>query len=60
MVIVAIVVRGTFMILGVKYAILLGLITGLFNIIPYIGIFTALVLSATVTFATSPEQITVI
>jgi predicted PurR-regulated permease PerM len=60
MVIVAAVVSVAFMILGVKYAILLGLITGLFNIIPYIGIFTALVLSAAVTFATSPEQITVI
>jgi predicted PurR-regulated permease PerM len=58
--IVAIVVSGAFMILGVKYAILLGLITGLFNIIPYIGIFTALILSAAATFATSPEQITVI
>lgn len=40
-------------ILGVKYAILLGLITGLFNIIPYIGILTALLLSALVTFATA-------
>lgn len=60
MAIVATVVSVAFMILGVKYAILLGLITGLFNIIPYIGIFTALVLSAAVTFATSPEQITVI
>jgi predicted PurR-regulated permease PerM len=40
-------------ILGVKYAILLGLITGLFNIIPYIGILTAMVLSALVTFATA-------
>jgi predicted PurR-regulated permease PerM len=40
-------------ILGVKYAILLGLITGLFNIIPYIGIFTALLLSTLVTFATA-------
>jgi putative permease len=38
---------------GVKYAILLGLITGLFNIIPYIGIFTALLLSVVVTFATA-------
>jgi predicted PurR-regulated permease PerM len=60
MAIVAIVVSVTFMVLEVKYAILLGLITGFFNIIPYIGIFTALVLSAAVTFATSPEQITVI
>jgi len=40
-------------ILGVKYAILLGLITGLFNIIPYIGILTAMILSALVTFATA-------
>ena len=39
--------------LGVKYAILLGLITGLFNIVPYIGIFTATALSALITFATA-------
>jgi predicted PurR-regulated permease PerM len=41
------------LILGVKYAILLGLITGLFNIIPYIGIFTAMLLSVIITFATA-------
>lgn len=40
-------------IIGVKYAILLGLLTGLFNIVPYIGIFTALLLSTLVTFATA-------
>jgi putative permease len=40
-------------ILGVKYAILLGLITGLFNVVPYIGIFTAALLSVLVTFATA-------
>jgi predicted PurR-regulated permease PerM len=39
--------------LGVKYALLLGLITGLFNIVPYIGILTAMILSALVTFATA-------
>jgi predicted PurR-regulated permease PerM len=60
MAIVAIVVSVAFMLLGVKYAILLGLITGLFNVIPYIGIFTALVLSSAVTLATSPEQGTVL
>ena len=60
MAIVATVVSAVFMLLGVKYAILLGLITGLFNIIPYIGIFTALVVSSAVTLATSPEQITVV
>jgi len=60
MAIVATVVSTTFMILGVKYAILLGLITGLFNVIPYIGIFSALVISSVVTFATAPSQSTVI
>ena len=51
--IVAGAVSVTFLILGVPYAILLGLITGLFNIIPYIGIFTALVISCIITFATA-------
>lgn len=32
-------------IIGVKYAILLGVITGLLNLIPYVGIFVACVLS---------------
>ena len=51
-----IVAAATFLalwILGVKYALLLGLITGLFNIVPYIGIITAMILSALVTFATA-------
>jgi putative permease len=39
--------------LGVKYAILLGLIAGIFNIIPYIGIFSALLISIIITFATA-------
>ncbi len=43
----------SFEILGIKYGILLGLITGLFNIIPYIGIFTALLLSTLITFGTA-------
>ncbi|MEO5998852.1 MAG: AI-2E family transporter [Chitinophagaceae bacterium] len=40
-----------FWLLDIKYAVLLGLITGLFNIIPYIGIFSALLLSTLITFA---------
>jgi len=60
MAIVATIVSVTFMFLGVKYAILLGLITGLFNIIPYIGIFSALIISSAVTFATSPSEGTVV
>jgi predicted PurR-regulated permease PerM len=49
-----------FSIMDVRYAILLGLITGLFNIIPYIGIFTALLISALVTLGTSPDSTKVI
>jgi len=58
MAIVSTAVSLVFLALGVKYAILLGLITGLFNIIPYIGIFSALVVSAAVTFATAPTPAT--
>jgi predicted PurR-regulated permease PerM len=39
------------LIMGVKYAVLLGLLTGLLNLIPYIGIFISLLLSVLVTFA---------
>ncbi|MDQ6812248.1 MAG: AI-2E family transporter [Bacteroidota bacterium] len=53
MAIVAAVCCIAFAIIGIKYAILLGLITGLFNIIPYIGIFTSLVLSTLITIGTA-------
>jgi putative permease len=52
MLIVAVVACIVFEVLGIQYAILLGIITGLFNIIPYIGIFSALLLSSLITFAT--------
>ena len=52
MAIVATVACTVFWIIGIKYAVLLGLIVGLFNIIPYLGIFTALLLSSLITFAT--------
>ncbi len=52
MLIVAAVCCVLFLIIGIKYAVLLGLITGIFNLIPYIGIFTSLVLSTFITFAT--------
>jgi predicted PurR-regulated permease PerM len=48
-----------FYIIGIKYAALLGIIVGVFNIIPYIGIFTALLLSTIVTFATGTLSQTV-
>jgi len=53
MVIVATATCLALWILGIKYSILLGLITGLFNVVPYIGIFTAALLSVLVTFATA-------
>ena len=53
MVIVATATCVALWILGIKYAILLGLLTGLFNLVPYIGIITALLLSLLVTFATA-------
>ncbi|MGZ3756855.1 MAG: AI-2E family transporter [Mucilaginibacter sp.] len=52
MVVVAAVACTAFFFIGIKYAVLLGIIVGLFNIIPYIGIFTALLLSVLITFAT--------
>jgi putative permease len=60
MVIVAAVAISVFLLIGIKYAALLGIIVGLFNIIPYIGIFTALLLSAVITFATGNVKDTVI
>lgn len=53
MLIVTLLMITALSILGVKYAILLGLIAGIFNIIPYLGISTALVISALITFATA-------
>ncbi len=53
MTIVAVVVSVSFTIMGIKYAALLGIITGLFNLVPYIGIFTALLISTVITFATA-------
>jgi len=40
-------------ILGVKYAILLGVLTGLLNVIPYLGICISLLISCFIAFATS-------
>ena len=60
MAIVAAIACTAFWLIGIKYAVLLGLIVGLFNIIPYLGIFTALVLSCLITFATGTINQTLI
>ena len=39
----------TLLILGIKYAILMAFFAGLFNIIPYIGIYTAILLNMLIT-----------
>jgi putative permease len=53
MAIVAILNCAGFFILGVKYALLLGVVAALLNLVPYLGIFTALILSALITFTTN-------
>src|SRR6202012_281962 len=60
MAIVATIACTAFWFIGIKYAVLLGLIVGLFNIIPYLGIFTALFLSCLITFATGTINQTLI
>lgn len=44
-----------FMIAGVKYAILLGVLTGLLNLIPYLGILIAMVISMFATLTGTPD-----
>ena len=53
MIIVAVISALVFWMLGIDYVFLLALIVGIFNVIPYIGIFTALVLSIAIAFATT-------
>lgn len=43
------------MIVGVKYAVLLGIITGLLNLIPYVGILVAYVISIMATLTGTPD-----
>ncbi len=58
MTIVAVLNCATFFIIGIQYALLLGVIAALLNLIPYLGIATALVISALISFTTnSPSQV---
>jgi putative permease len=52
MLIVAMMIFVGFSLLGVKYALLLSAIVAVLNLIPYLGIFTALILSVLITFTT--------
>lgn len=42
-----------FTLIGVKYTLMLALITGIFNVLPYIGILTSMVISVIITFGTA-------
>ncbi|MDH5825667.1 AI-2E family transporter [Sphingobacterium faecium] len=53
MLIVSTLVFAALSIIGVKYSLLLAIITGVFNVLPYIGIFTSILVIALLTFATS-------
>lgn len=53
MLIVSTLVFAALSIIGVKYSLLLAIITGVFNVLPYIGIFTSMLVIALLTFATT-------
>lgn len=59
MVIVAGMVFLGLTIIGVQYALLLAVITAVLNLIPYLGIFTAALLSMLITFATGGSGATI-
>ena len=51
MAIVSILVTVTLYTMCIKYALLLGVLTGILNVIPYIGIFSAMLISCLIAFA---------
>lgn len=53
MIIVTVLSFIAYTIIGIKYNFMLAILTGVLNILPYIGIFTALLIGALITFATS-------
>lgn len=52
MLIVAILNCALFAVLGLRYGLLLGIMAAIFNLVPYLGIFTAIVISMIVTLTT--------
>lgn len=53
MIIVAVLSGIAFMLFGIKYAVMLAIICGLLNVIPYIGIYTAMAIGAIITLSNS-------
>lgn len=52
-VIVTVLITVVLSIMGVKYAVLLGFMSGIFNVIPYLGILFSLLVSCLITIATA-------
>lgn len=59
-VIISVVTCIAFWALGIKYPILLGVLTGIINVIPYVGIFSAMFIASLITFATTGSLIKVV
>ncbi|MEI9956151.1 MAG: AI-2E family transporter [Ferruginibacter sp.] len=45
-----------FLIIGIKYAVFLGVFTGILNIVPFLGIYTGMVFTALVTLTTTASM----
>jgi predicted PurR-regulated permease PerM len=60
MLVVGILTTAGLMLLGVQYAILIGLITALLNLIPYIGIMTAIIIASLATLIHSNDPFTLV
>lgn len=53
MLIVSILVFFLLSFMGIKYNLMLAILTGVFNVLPYVGIFVSILIIAIITFATS-------
>ena len=53
MLVISTVTCTTFLIMGIQYALLLGVMAAVLNVIPYLGIYTSIVICMLVTFANS-------
>ena len=53
MILISIVTSAMFLIMGIQYAVLLGVMAAVLNIIPYLGFYTSIIICMLVTFANS-------
>ena len=53
--IIAVLNTGVLLVIGVKYAVFLGILSAVLNIIPYIGIFSGIIFTCLITLTTSTQ-----